>query len=127
MDKQERDDMPATAITRAAYMRREISFVDYYGAIVEALGESQLRRWLPVNHRTGETRTPAQWRTLLADDEHLNNVPLRQWDRLDYLVREQARRNLDAVAAISGSRAWSLSDTVCTMKAVARRYAEVGA
>jgi len=123
--------MTTETITRARYMSGEITFHDYYGALVELLGEDALRAALPLSRqgippaRAGTARTPSEWRELLEDDEHLNNVPLRQWDRLDYFVRGRAARSMNAVAAITGSRAWSLSDSVCVLKETARRYAAV--
>jgi hypothetical protein len=106
-------------ITRKRYLDREITHHEYYGAIVELLGEEELQRLLPG------ARTPAEWRELIAADEHLNNVPLRRWDALDYYVRSMAARaDRDALRAITGSNGWSLSDSVCTLKTAARRYAE---
>lgn len=98
----------------------EFSFRDYYGALVEYIGEDALRRYLPGD------RTPAEWRALVADDFHLNNVPLRQWDDRHGLVRSLLRGGPEHVA-ITGSNGWSLSDSVCVLKETARRYAEANA
>lgn len=105
---------------RARYMDHEdtFSFHEYWGALVEYIGEERLQHLLPVQH------TPEQWRVLLAADEHLNNVPLHQWDRMHNLVRPMIRTADEGYMAITGWRAWSLSDTVCVLKETARRYAE---
>jgi hypothetical protein len=105
-------------ITRARYMAREISHHDYYGALAELLGEDSLRYVLPGN------RSPAEWATLLAEDEHLNNVSLRHWDACHpYVSSRMARADRAALKAITGSDGWSMSDSVCVLKTTARRYA----
>jgi hypothetical protein len=105
-------------ITRARYLAGEISHHDYYGAIVELLGEDSLRHWLPVSH------TPVEWAALIAEDEHLNNVSLHQWDACDPYVRSRvACADRAALKAITGSDGWSLGDSVCVLKTTARRYA----
>lgn len=103
---------------RARYLRNEITFRDYYGALVEHIGEDALRQLLPGNH------TPEDWRALAAADERLNNVPLRQWDARHDHVRRLARAAIAGLAAITGPGGWSLSDSVCVLKETARRYAE---
>jgi hypothetical protein len=108
----------STPTLRARYMAHEITFNDYYGALVELLGEDALRGALPID------RTPAQWRDLIAEDQHLNNVPLTKWDRSAFYVRHLAQRaDRDALLTITGSGGWSLSDSVCVLKETARRYA----
>jgi hypothetical protein len=108
-----------TTSLRARYMDNEdaFSFRDYYGALVEHIGEEALRRLLPGQ------RPPAQRRGRVADAPHRNNVPLKQWDVMDSLVRSMLRIT-DEHVAITGSRGWSLSDSVCVLKETARRYAE---
>jgi hypothetical protein len=48
-----------------------------------------------------------------STDEHLNDIPLMLWDRRDPIVR--------LLAVQRGMRSWSLSDTVCVLKAFALR------
>jgi hypothetical protein len=48
-----------------------------------------------------------------STDPHLNDISLASWDRCDPMVRAKAVR--------AGMRSWSLSDTVCVLKAFARR------
>jgi hypothetical protein len=105
---------------RARYMRHEITHHEYYGLLVDLLGEESLRATLPLQ------TTPEKWRALIAEDEHLNNVSLRKWDQLDPYVRGLVRQT-DAAerVAITGSNGWSLSDSVCVLKTAARRYAGV--
>ena len=50
-----------------------------------------------------------------STDPHLNDLPLRAWDNMDAIVR--------ARAGLVGKRSWSLCDTVCCLKAMARRRA----
>jgi len=95
----------------------EVDHRAYWAAVVENIGEEQLRRLLPVS------KTPAEWRALIERDGHLNNVPLKRWDAMHELVRRSITFD-DAHVAITGWKAWSLSDTVCVLKECARRYAE---
>lgn len=48
----------------------------------------------------------------------LNSIPLHEWDSCDYSVRR--------LAALAGVKAWSLADTVCVLKHVAK-YIVAGA
>jgi hypothetical protein len=113
-----------TKSQRDRYMRQEITFAEYYGQLVELLGEDELRGMLPDTRR-GE-RTPADWRELLEADKHLNNVPLGRWDAMHGLVLLLVRRcDADKRVAITGSLGWSLSDSVCVLKTTARRFAAV--
>lgn len=105
---------------RAAYLRGDLSHHDYYGLLVELFGEESLRRLLPGD------RSPDEWAHLLAEDRHLNVVPLGEWDRMHGAVL-RIPVDRDALIAIAGTGGWSLSDTVCVLKTTARRYAEQGA
>jgi hypothetical protein len=130
---------------RAEYMRHELTHHEYYGLLVELLGEDSLREMLPTRHEKltpprfgeasgdstptviarGHERTPEQWRELLAEDEHLNNVSLRYWDARHRDVLALVRRaDRDALVAITGSGGWSLSDSGCVLKTAARRFAQ---
>jgi hypothetical protein len=111
--------MTYTESQRARYMRGDITFHEYYGLLVELLGEDALRRSLPIN------RTPAQWLELIAADKHLNNVSLKRWDQCHKHVLALLRHvSRDALTAINGTSGWSLSDSVCVLKTTARRYAD---
>lgn len=105
---------------RAEYMDGQIDFATYYGLLVERLGEQQLRALLP-----GGQRTPGEWRRLLDADEHLNNVSLHKWDAMHPLVVNLVRAagGGTALADITGSSGWSLSDSVCVLKQTARQMA----
>ena len=107
---------------RAQYMRGDLTFSEYYGLLVEYLGEDALRAALPVDH------TPARWRKLTEADQHLNNIPLRHWDACDSYVRSlvQQAGGSTKLKPINGSGGWSLSDSVCVLKETARRYAKEG-
>lgn len=50
-----------------------------------------------------------------STNEHLNDLPLITWDRRDAIIRPMAGRK---------GLPWSLSDTVCVLKALAKK--EVG-
>lgn len=58
-------------------------------------------------------RTNEEWKELYKRDEHLNNVPLREWDRMGNAYRRQANPLW---------KGWSLSqaDLVCAYKSAMR-------
>ncbi len=114
-------------INRDDYMSGEISHQDYYMAIARAIDLPTLQAC--VRH----IASVDQLREALATDPHLNNIPLVQWDRQDPAVQALVARDATPVMAVSWSRrstlapgtfCWSLSDTVCTLKAVARDLVE---
>jgi len=105
-------------ITRAAYMAHDITHAEYYGAIVECLGETAVRALLPA--KTDGPRTPEDWRALLAQDEHFN--ALSTWDAKHDAIARLASAAPE-LRAITGSGGWSRADSVCTLKEAARRVA----
>ncbi len=50
-----------------------------------------------------------------SKDPHFNDIPLRQWDAQHNWVLANARSHF------SGKFSWSLSDSVCCLKAIAQR------
>lgn len=104
---------------REQYMRGDLTFHEYYGLLVDHLGEQTLRQLLPVKH------SPAEWRELIAADPHLNNVSLSRWDKMHGAVVRLVRQTggTEKLRPINGSGGWSLSDSVCVLKETARRYA----
>ena len=93
---------------RKRYMDGELTHSQYYGEIADVLGRKKLESIVPCV-------SVSLLRDSLAADEHLNNIPLQLWDRLDPMVRSMSAR--------AGFPSWSLSDTVCVMKEVARSMA----
>ncbi len=90
---------------RALYMSGEWTHAQYYGWLADLLGVRE--KDIPASI--------AEVREALKTDEHLNNIPLNLWDRRDALMRPRA---------YSAGLPWSLSDTVCTLKARAKQLAE---
>lgn len=95
-------------------MAGEITHDEYYLMLGDAIRvtPSMLPRY-----------TKEQYREYLAADKHLNNVRLPEWDAKDYIVRQKFHENMKAAMPITGSNGWSLSDTVCVLKCLARRWA----
>lgn len=94
---------------RARYMAKEISHQEYYCWLSDFVGltDGNLPR----------IATPERVKSALASgDEHLNTILLQSWDGRDPGVRSAAAR--------AGVKAWSLCDTVCCLKAYAKRRAE---
>jgi len=86
------------AAERSRYMDGEISHDEYYLWLSDWIG-------LP------DSLIPATIDEIRAsNDEHFNDIRLQRWDAMDKSVR-----------AYAGGLYWSLSDTVCCLKAMARR------
>lgn len=85
---------------RKLYMDHKLSHHDFY-------------LWLASFIGIGKSALPVSIdRIKQSNDEHLNDIPLKLWDMQDYIVRQKA---------YSKGLAWSLSDTVCTLKAIAKQ------
>ena len=80
---------------------------EIFGKVVDAIGPDKLLQLVPAK--------PKELAALYAEDCHLNNVPLKLWDRQQYAVADLLRG--------IGISSISLSDTVCTLKMAARIYA----
>ena len=94
---------------RPEYLFGNITHQDYYETIGECLNISQ--QDLPCSLETVRL-------ALDNGDVHLNTIPLWKWDERDCLVRirvgPQHHRDFS----------WSLSDSVCTLKAAAKKLAK---
>lgn len=89
---------------RDKYVRdHELTHAEYYAWVAKQLGEVGLLRIMPFE--------PSRIRTAHKSNPHMNNLPLAKWDACDPYVRRLAAR--------AGFPAWSLSDTVCVLKALA--------
>ena len=76
--------------------------------------------WLADEIRINNSDLPVPIeRIQQSTDEHLNDIPLAKWDACDPWVRRKA--------GAYGMRSWSLSDTVCVLKAYGRRAAQQAA
>lgn len=96
MTLQERYDLK-----RKEYMDNKITHEEFYLWLADAIKVTVSD--LPVSLD----------RILMSTDPHLNDIPLHQWDRRNPIVRGKAVR--------AGMRAWSLCNTVCVLKAFAKR------
>ncbi len=116
-------DCAKETITREAYMAGEISHDAYYLGIAAILGLDTI---------TALVQPVIEGRTLADAGDHLNGIQLRRWDALDGPVRRLVAAKSAEVMAASwggtpfepGRYCWSLSETVCTTKAVARQILE---
>lgn len=85
---------------RKRYMNGDLSHEQYYLWLAGFIGANKTH--LPVSlDRIRQSR-----------DEHLNDIQLGLWDRRDPMLRS---------LAYAKRLPWSLSDTVCVLKAIARR------
>ena len=84
---------------RKKYMNHELTHQEYYMWLAGFIGATKAH--LPVSQERVDAST----------DEHLNDIPLKLWDNQDYLIRRMASNK---------GLAWSLCDTVCVLKSLAR-------
>jgi hypothetical protein len=88
----------------------KMSHEEKYGTVVNAIGLEKCLFYVPTKLDKLES--------LLEEDEHLNNVPLRKWDAQHASFKyEMVRKGINSL---------SLSDTVCTLKAAAKMYVKGG-
>lgn len=85
---------------RSLYMEGKISHAKYYLWLADLVGANYSD--IPFDDE----------KLLNSKDEHLNDLPLRKWDNMDVLIRRKA---------YSRGLPWSLSDTVCVLKSLARK------
>jgi hypothetical protein len=114
-----------TEVTRKNYLAGKVSHQEYYCAVADAIGPNAVD-WIVRNIAPVE-----RLQTALAADPHLNNIPLHVWDHRHpavlALAREAGAQRLAFMHSGSvreGYIAWSLGDSVCVLKAAARRLAE---
>ncbi len=88
------------AAQRARYMAGELTHEQYYLWLSDWIGIPD--SFIPFSNEQVQRST----------DPHLNDLPLGKWDEADFLVRQLAT-----------GLPWALSDTVCCLKAMARRRA----
>lgn len=94
---------------RAAYLNKKCTHDQYWAQFGKHVVSI-------VKHAIGEDRIKK------SKDKYFNDIPLREWDRLERMVRtiigrEIARSNSSTYA--NGALCISLSDCVCTAKAAA--------
>lgn len=80
---------------------RDISHDEFYLWLAERIGVDE--NDLPVGLDVLEN----------SKDSSFNDIPLKLWDHRDPFVRSKAAR--------AGMKSWSLSNTVCVLKCVARK------
>ena len=92
-------------ITRTQYMNKEVTFEEYYREIYKEADISFKHSiWLPRIKKA-----------LAAGDEHLNTIPLLEWDALGSAFFPRLR----TVFKNHGDF-WSLAGQVCALKQAAR-------
>jgi hypothetical protein len=96
---------------RKAYMNKECTLNEYYDQFVTDGLVKAIGNIISIN------------RIQASQDEHFNDIPLREWDALEGLVKAHCGSALaDSNASTSkGVRSISLSDCVCVAKVAAMR------
>ena len=95
---------------RADYMNGIVTFSEFYGSVAKAAGVSL----------KGNPKLIARVKAALANgDEHLNTIPLSEWD----ILAAGAAPQIAASLKLHGD-SYSLAGGVCVMKEAARRVAE---
>lgn len=99
--------------TEAERLKWAQEHFDKYERLAQAIGIDRLRRIVPFSK--------AEIVEALKTDEAMNNLRLRVWDTCDSWVREKVRA-AGGSAKIGETGGWSLGNTVCVLKHVARHH-----
>lgn len=112
-------------MNRDDYIAGTVDHQTFYCAVVDAIGRAA------IEHVVLGIASREEIARALEADPNLNNIPLHKWDRMDALVRNLVARTAKTVMPISWSAKavqptaetfiWSLCETVCVLKAAARR------
>lgn len=113
-------------MNRDDYMSGAVDHQTFYCAVADAIGRAAVERAVLMVANLDAIKRA------LATDKNLNNIPLAKWDGMDGYIRGAVRANGPAVMAVSWSGqplkpntvCWSLSESVCVLKAAARRMVE---
>jgi len=92
------------ASMREAYLNWFISHRKFYKWVCETLNVRKDHITIGIDE------------LLVSKDPHLNDIPLKRWDTMDCVIR--------SLAEYAGLKSWSLSDTVCVAKEMARQMIE---
>lgn len=96
--------------SRKDYMDGACSHADYYRSLNKTAG-------IVFRDGAGGISLDRVRAAIANGDEHLNTIPLAQWDNWAITLEHPLRR---ALKEHNGSNAWSLSDGVCSCKQAAR-------
>lgn len=114
------------AWTRQDYMNHRVSHHDYYLAVADAIGRNVIERLVHCIADRDRLRREVE------RDKHLNGIPLARWDGMHEAVVLAVQQRGSEVMAVSWSGQlltpktiyWSMSESVCVLKAVAREIAK---
>jgi hypothetical protein len=100
-------------MTRQEYMANSTfdTFRTYYGQFVTPNIKNIVRSTI------GEARIKA------SKDPHMNDIPLREWDRLEFVIRYIVKGSRLWIE-LSGSNTFSQAEAVCIAKEAARQIRE---
>ena len=91
--------------TRKQYMDKEVTHTEYYGQFVDGVMQEQVGLRIGVN------------RIINSKDKHLNDIPLKEWDNMEIMVRQHCGTSISMASGCGVS----LSDCVCVAKAAAKQ------
>lgn len=100
-----------TTFTRHDYMNNKCSHYEYYSQFVTEGMKSVI-----LNKYSKE-----KLKEKFAEDQHLNNIPLKWWDSFELLFQ----RNIASTnKRLNGQNTWSSAEHTCAMKAAAKQIIE---
>ncbi len=94
---------------RKEYMAKKVTHREYYGQFANGYVKELVLRRFKLK------------RLLQSKDEHLNDIPLREWDNLAICIPDSVK---SAICKANESGVYSLSDGVCTVKEAAKQVIE---
>ena len=104
-------------MTREKYMNGKITHDEYYRRLAELLD---------IRITRDDFFKGYSLITAYATDKHLNNIPLKLWDRqADIMIRVLGTKVVSQYICRNIDACWgSQADYVCVLKAAARKYIE---
>lgn len=90
--------------TRKQYMNNEVTHAAYYGQFVDESIKAIVLRYIGTN------------KLLDSSDEHMNDIPLPEWDSATHAVPSRTKQ-----AMIAAGDQWSMGSGVCLLKQAARQ------
>lgn len=118
-------------MTRTDYMNGTIDHHTFYMLVADAIGRDKISQLVLSCVAPADVLASRH-----TQDEHFNNIPLARWDGLHGAIRMMVQHRAKEVMPLTwpgsyggpqlppGSICWSLSETVCVAKAVARTIVE---
>jgi hypothetical protein len=116
------EESQGAEMNRKDYLDGKVDHHTYYSALADVIGRASLEKIVL------QIASLEKLQRAYAVEKNLNTITLARWDGMHHWVRKLVSANGPAVMAISWngtlpahSISWSLSESVCVLKTVARQ------